>query len=149
MHGGHRVEDEPMAEMNMIPLIDIALTLLIIMMVTTAFIQKPGFNLNLPKAAKREGAPETQKDVIVGVDPTGAYYMDGQKKALTDIQKELKIRYQKNKDVRVLIKGDKGVAYGHVIAIMDAVREAQITHVVLPTDPKLNVTDTPAAGATQ
>src|ERR1043165_7160943 len=96
MHGGHRTDDEPMAEMNLIPLIDIALTLLIIMMVTTAFIQKPGFNLNLPKAAKREGTPETSKDVIVGVDRAGAFYMDGQHKTLAEIQGRLIAARQAN-----------------------------------------------------
>src|SRR2546423_1675002 len=90
MHGGHRTDDEPMAEMNMIPLIDIALTLLIIMMVTTAFIQKPGFNLNLPKAAHREGTPETAKDLVVGVDRAGEFYMEGQKKTLPEIEGKLK-----------------------------------------------------------
>src|ERR1051326_4915806 len=86
MHGGHRTEDEPMAEMNMIPLIDIALTLLIILMVTTAFIHRPGFTLNLPKAASREGTPETPKDITVGVDRAGEYFMDGQKLTLPEIQ---------------------------------------------------------------
>jgi biopolymer transport protein TolR len=131
-----------MAEMNMIPLIDIALTLLIIMMVTTAFIQKPGFNLNLPKAAKREGTPETSKDIIVGVNRSGEFYMDGQSKTLAEIQGRLKAAYQVNHEVRVLVKGDRDVAYGRITDIMDAVREAQIFHVVLPTDPKF---DAPAA----
>jgi biopolymer transport protein TolR len=146
MHGGHRTEDEPMAEMNMIPLIDIALTLLIILMVTTAFIQKPGFNLNLPKAAQREGSPETPKDIIVGVERTGVFYMDGQQKTLPEIQSKLKTAYQANNEVRVLVKGDKDVAYGRITDIMNAVREAQIVHVVLPTDPKL---DSSASAATQ
>src|ERR1051326_5852972 len=114
MHGGHRTDDEPMAEMNLIPLIDIALTLLIIMMVTTAFIQKPGFNLNLPKAAHREGTPETSKDLIVGVDRTGGFYMDGQPKTLPEIEGRLKAAHQVNPEVRVLVKGDRDVAYGRI-----------------------------------
>jgi biopolymer transport protein ExbD len=48
-----------MAEMNLIPLIDIALTLLIILMVTSAFIHRPGVSLKLPQTATREGMPET------------------------------------------------------------------------------------------
>ena len=59
MHGIHAAEDEPMADMNLIPLIDIALTLLIILMVTTAFIKQPGVSLKLPETATREGSPET------------------------------------------------------------------------------------------
>src|SRR4051794_10514337 len=58
--GINAAEDEPMADMNLIPLIDIALTLLIILMVTTAFIKHPGVSLKLPETTTREGAPETQ-----------------------------------------------------------------------------------------
>jgi biopolymer transport protein TolR len=144
MHGGHRSDDEPMAEMNLIPLIDIALTLLIIMMVTTAFIQKPGFNLNLPKASHREGTPETAKDVIVGVDRSGGFYIDGQSKPLPEIAARLKAAYAVNNEVRVLVKGDRDAAYGRITDVMNAVREARIVHVVLPTDPKL---DTESASA--
>src|SRR5580700_6158851 len=79
MHAGHRDEDEPMAEMNLIPLIDIALTLLIILMVTTAFVHRPGVNLNLPKTVTREGAPETDKDLTITVSAVGDMYIDGKK----------------------------------------------------------------------
>ena len=79
MHGSrsHADDDAPMAEMNMIPLIDIALTLVIILMVTTVFIRNPGVSLRLPETVTREGAPETQKDVIVAVTRTGAVFVDG------------------------------------------------------------------------
>ena len=65
-------QDEPIAEMNLIPLIDIALTLLIILMVTTAFVRNPGVNLNLPKTVTREGNPETDKDLTISVAANGA-----------------------------------------------------------------------------
>ena len=85
MHGGHSSEDEPMAEMNMIPLIDIALTLLIIMMVTTAFVRKPGVSLKLPETATHEGAPEMSKDSDDGISlpPNGAP-VHGYGKPVTD-----------------------------------------------------------------
>src|SRR5262245_12893377 len=104
MHGIHAAEDEPMAEMNLIPLIDIALTLLIILMVTTAFIKQPGVSLKLPETTTREGAPETNKDTVVLVASDGAVYVDGQKRTLEELQTHLKGVAAKDKQSRIMLK---------------------------------------------
>lgn len=137
MHGGHSPEDEPMAEMNLIPLIDISLTLLIIMMVTTAFVRKPGVSLKLPETVTREGAPELSKDLAVSIAKDGQLYMDGRAYADDQVADRLKSVAARNKDARVLIKGDREVEYSRVMAVMDMARQAGLTKVVLPTDPKL------------
>src|ERR1041385_2385522 len=111
MHGAHRTEDEPMAEMNLIPLIDIALTLLIIMMVTTAFIKHPGVSLKLPETATREGAPETNKDLTIFVTADGSLFVDGTKRSAPDIQGKLRTIAVRDKEARVLVKGDRDVQY--------------------------------------
>ena len=139
MHGrgtGGIAEDEPMAEMNMIPLIDIALTLVIILMVTTVFIKNPGVSLRLPETATREGAPESQKDVVVSLSAGGHLYLDGQKTTAEQLGARLRNTARVNPAARVLVKGDRQVAYAHVMAVMDLVRQAGLTRVVLPTEPK-------------
>ena len=139
MHGRSSfADDEPMAEMNFIPLIDIALTLVIILMVTTAFIQHPGFSLKLPEAKTREGAPETKKDLTVGVAADGTFYLDGQRQTPGALQARLREAAAHNKQRRVLVKGDRSVMYAQVMEVMDMVRQAGLTRVVLPTDPKRN-----------
>src|SRR5438132_14044403 len=77
MHGASRHEDDPVAHMNMIPLIDIALTLLIIMMITTTFVKQPGFALKLPESSSRQGKPETPKDIVIAINREGKFMMDG------------------------------------------------------------------------
>ena len=136
MSGYNGTEDEPTAEMNLIPLIDVALTLLIIMMITTTFIRQPGFDLKLPEASARQGNPETPKDVTIGIDSAGEYYIDGQKHTGEELISSLHAAYQANHEVRVLVKGDKDVAYGKVSAVMDLISKANIKHINLPTDPK-------------
>lgn len=136
MHGSRLAEDEPMAEMNMIPLIDIALTLVIILMVTTVFIKHPGVSLKLPETVTREGAPESKKDTIIMVAADGTLYLDGQAKEPAAIRGHLTTIAQKNKEARVLVKGDRDVVYSRVMDVMDLVRQAGLTRVVLPTDPK-------------
>lgn len=136
MHGSRLAEDEPMAEMNMIPLIDIALTLVIILMVTTVFIKHPGVSLKLPETVTREGAPESKKDTVIMVGADGSLFLDGQPKDPAAIRGHLTAIAKKNKDARVLVKGDRSVAYSRVMDVMDLVRQAGLTRVVLPTDPK-------------
>jgi biopolymer transport protein TolR len=142
MHGGFRSEDEPMAEMNMIPLIDIALVLVIILMVTTVFIKHPGVSLKLPETATREGAPETKKDLTVVVSATGDLYVDGQKTTTPALQQHLRVIAKRDRQSRILVKGDRDVAYARVMDVMDMVRQAGLTRVVLPTDPKIGQPDT-------
>ncbi len=136
MRGYNGTEDEPTAELNLIPLIDIALTLLIIMMITTTFIRKPGFALKLPEAATRQGNPETPKDMTVGIDSAGDYYLGGRKQTQEELVIALKSAYDQNHEVRVLVKGDRNVPYGKVSVVMDLISQANIKHINLPTDPK-------------
>jgi len=147
MHSGNSSEDEPMAEMNLIPLIDIALTLLIIMMVTTAFVRKPGVTLKLPETVTHEGAPEMTKDQTVSIAENGTLYMDAKPMRDEDVQAHMKNVYKVNHEARVFIKGDRNVVYARVMMVMDIVRQAGLTKVVLPTDPKIGqaASQTPSA----
>ena len=135
MHGGNASEDEPMADMNLIPLIDIALTLLIIMMVTTAFVRKPGVSLKLPETATHEGVPETPKDMIIVVATDGSFYVDAKKIDGPALQVQLQTLGKRNKEARVLVKGDRDTTYRNIMMVMDMIRKAGLTKVVLPTDP--------------
>lgn len=125
-----------MAEINLIPLIDIALTLLIIMMVTTAFIKHPGVSLKLPETATREGAPETNKDLTIMVTSDGSMYLDGQKRSAMEVESHLRQVAATNNESRILVKGDRNAVYARIMAVMDLVRQAGLTRIVLPTDPK-------------
>ncbi len=137
MHKSHILDDEPMAEMNLIPLIDIALTLLIIMMVTTAFIHHPGVSLKLPETKTREGAPETNKDLTIVIAKDGKTYVDAQPMTVPQLETHLRNIAGRDKQSRILVKGDRDVAYARVMEVMDLIRQAGLTRVVFPTDPKL------------
>ena len=144
MQGDNSSEDEPMAQMNMIPLIDIALTMLIIMMVTTVFIRKPGVNLTLPETATREGAPETVKDLTVYINADNKMYVDAKVQSSDQVQALLMTTARKNKDARVLVKADRAVMYAQVMEVMDMARQAGLTHITLPTEPKKEPATKPA-----
>lgn len=128
--------DEPMAELNLIPLIDIALTLLIILMVSSAFIRQPGVSLKLPETSTREGKPETPKDFVVSVAQNGDLFVGKDLVGDTSLRTRLVALAQTDKQARVLIKGDKNVPYARIMHVMDLVRQAGLVRVVLPTEPE-------------
>lgn len=136
MHRRSLSEDEPMAEINLIPLIDISLTLVIILMVTTVFIRNPGVKLHLPQTVTREGTPETPKDLTVALAADGGLYLNGQRHTLPQLRTALTQAARQDPASRVLVKGDRTIAYQRVMDVMDTVRQAGLTRVVLPTDPK-------------
>lgn len=136
MHRRALAEDEPMAEINLIPLIDISLTLVIILMVTTIFIRNPGVKLNLPQTVTREGAPEKPKDLTVTLAAGGGLYLNGQKETLPQLRASLAGAARHDPSSRVLVKGDRTIAYQRVMDVMDAVKLSGLTRIVLPTDPK-------------
>jgi biopolymer transport protein ExbD len=136
MHRRSGGDDEPMAEMNFIPLIDIALTLVIILMVTTAFIRHPGVALKLPETVTREGTPETNKDTVIAVTADGTLYLNAEKQTPEQLQGRLISVAKRDKQARILIKGDRAVQHGAVMDVLDRVRVAGLTRVVFPTDPK-------------
>src|SRR5438105_15146992 len=105
MHRSNTVDDEPMAEMNFIPLIDIALTLVIILMVTTAFIRQPGVSLKLPQTVTREGTPETPKDLVVNVAANGGFYVDGKPQTREVLQTRPREVAARGLKARVLVRG--------------------------------------------
>ena len=137
--------DEPMADLNLIPLIDIALTLLIILMVTSAFIRQPGVSLKLPETSTREGKPETPKDFVISVAQNGDTFVGKENLGDTVLRTRLIALAQTDKAARVLIKGDKDVSYSHIMHVMDLVRQAGLVRVVLPTEPQTGAQAAPAS----
>jgi biopolymer transport protein ExbD len=136
MHGEAYGEDEPIAQMNFIPLIDIALTLVIILMVTTVIIKKPGVQLKLPETRTQEGAPEAPKDLVIAIGKDGKFYVDGTEQPAAAVKTRLTTLAARDKQARVMVKGDREVAYQRVMDVMDLARQAGLTRIVLPTDPR-------------
>lgn len=131
--GPNRRRTAPMAEINIIPLVDVMLVLLIIFMVTTAFTRDTELGLKLPQAASGAAAPQQNRDLTIGLTRAGALYADGQIVNQAQLAALLRARHQSEPTAKVIIKGDGGVAYERVVKIMDIAREAGLTSVSLGT----------------
>ena len=132
--GRHR----PMAEINVVPYIDVMLVLLIIFMVTAPLLMQ-GVDVELPKAASTPLDEQDNEPLIVSVKADGSYYINVGKdqeksKKLALIAEQVgKVLRQKPK-TPVLVWGDKRVPYGEVVTAMTALQEAGAAHVGLVTE---------------
>ena len=140
MHRGRRGgKRRLMAEMNVVPYIDVTLVLLIIFMITAPLITQ-GVKVDLPQAPSEVMSPTEQEPVIVTVDAHGAIYVDLGEKPESAIDEATLVtriagisKYRPGTDF--LVRGDAGVAYGRVVEVMALLQSAGVKNVGLMTDP--------------
>jgi biopolymer transport protein ExbD len=127
------------ADINVTPLVDITLVLLIIMMVAAPIIaNNPSIKVELPKAAN---ADETQKTTLsltlakrAGGQPGSDLYLNGDKVDEAAAKSRIADLVGKNKDIQAVIAGDKGIPYGDVMHIVDLVKSLGVTKFAMATD---------------
>lgn len=133
-----KVKKKPIAEINVVPYIDVMLVLLIVFMVTAPLLTQ-GVKVELPAAPSAPLDEDQEEPLIVSVDAEGQYYLNlGDEKApkpLEEITDTVgKILRQKPKTA-VLVWGDTGVDYGIVVSMMTALQGAGAESVGLVTEP--------------
>ena len=122
-----------LAEINVTPLVDVMLVLLIIFMVTAPLMQQ-GIDVNLPKAKGKELPPEERISIVVRSG--GAIFMNDNPISEQDMIRKLSSIRQRNPDV--FLKADQDVSYGTVVEIMGAIKEAGIEKLGMVTEPKIS-----------
>jgi biopolymer transport protein ExbD len=123
----------PMAEINIIPLVDVVLVLLIIFMATTAFIKESGMNMKLPAAKTTEVTAEESTDINIVLTRDDQIFLEGKAASEDAVQTLMIERAKKNKESRVIIKGDENIEYKRVVRIMDMAKQAGLPKVALGT----------------
>ena len=121
------------SDINVTPLVDVMLVLLIIMMLVAPLLQQ-GVRLTLPSAKNTTDKPDTQDQTQVFIDAQGLLYVNRDQVTEADAVARLKLALEAKGDRTVYLKGDKDVPYGAVMKMMDALRSAQIETVALITD---------------
>ena len=136
MAGGGSDQDDAITGINVTPLVDIMLVLLIIFMVTAKLIVSKSVPLDLPKAASGSEV-QTVFSVVLAAD--GSTMVDSTKVANDDaIMPLAKSAHDKNADLRAVIKADTTVTHGRVIHVLDILKQAQVAKIafgVTPTAP--------------
>ena len=123
------------SEINVTPLVDVCLVLLIIFMVVTPMLQK-GVPINLPVTEEPEKTPDTEKQLQISVKADGSVYLGSTVVRKEQVQSELETIHQRTPDREIAVKGDKMVKYGAVLDVLKACREVGFNNVGLIAQPK-------------
>ena len=124
---------DSIASINVTPLVDVMLVLLVIFMVTAPIIQQ-GVSVDLPKAAGAPLASQTAP-VVVSIDRAGRLSLGDEVLSIGDLSVRLRALVGKKADQQVYVRADQAVPYGQVMRAMGALREAGLVKVGLVTDP--------------
>jgi biopolymer transport protein ExbD len=123
------------SDINVTPLVDVMLVLLIIMMLVAPMLQK-GVDVKLPTAANTADKPETQEQTVIAIDAGKRIYLNSVMVREDDLRQKVMEALEGKKEKVVLIKGDEDVPYSAIMATMDKLREAQIENIGLVTEKK-------------
>ncbi len=121
-------QDQPIAEINVVPLVDIILVVLIIFMVTAPLVLKPTIDVDLPQASSGETS-EAPKNIEVVINKSGELYLDGSKVDLEQLKASVTLEADKNKDSSVVLTADKDVTLDGLTTIIDAIKGSGIKKV--------------------
>ncbi len=128
-----------MAEINVVPYIDVMLVLLVIFMVTAPLLNQ-GVKVDLPQAASAPIDNQDQETLIVSIKADGSYYIKLGKdeelaKPLDEIAVQIAKVVKQKPDTPILVWGDTNVAYGKVVDLMSRLTQAGAESVGLVTEP--------------
>jgi biopolymer transport protein ExbD len=124
------------ADINVTPLVDVMLVLLIIMMLVAPMLQK-GVDVRLPQASNSADKPETQDQTVIAIAADRRLYLNAVPIREDDLRQRITEVLETKKEKIVLIKADVDAPYSSVMAAMDRLREAQIENVGLVTERKV------------
>ena len=132
------------ADINVTPLVDVMLVLLIIMMLVAPMIQS-GVDVRLPQASHTVDKPDSQELTVIAVDASNRFWLNGGQVPKNEFVDRVRAVLEERTEKVVLLKGDAAASYSAVMEAMDYLHEAQIEDIGLITDPKKDP-NAPAGG---
>jgi biopolymer transport protein ExbD len=139
-------DDEPgpmIVNINVTPLVDITLVLLIIFMVTASYIVSPSIRIDLPKAASGTDQQRTSLGLILTQE--GKLYLNGAPSDDAGVVRFIGGELPRNPDLQALIAADRSVPHGDVVHLIDIVKRAGVRRFAINVDPAAATATPPAA----
>ncbi|QPK64838.1 biopolymer transporter ExbD [Methylomonas sp. LL1] len=126
--------DDVMGEINVTPLVDVMLVLLVVFIVTAPLLTN-AVHVNLPKTAET-APPEEKAAVYLSVDAQGKIFIDKQEIAVEAVENELKNRKAADPELALNLNADDAVRYGIVAKVMSSIERAGVTKLAVLTAPQ-------------
>jgi len=114
-------EDSHIASINIIPLVDVVLVLLIIFMVTTVFTRESAMDLELPKGSRADHSVQPPAEITVSVDEKSSIYVNGQPTPLTSLFAKVSSLRNRGRKTIIVLRGDRRVLYGTLMPVLDEI----------------------------
>lgn len=127
-------DNEAIADINVVPLVDIILVVLIIFMVTAPMFMKPTINVNLPKAASGDQTAPSKLNIALTAD--GRINLNGSFVSEEDVKVKATDEVTKNAEVQAIISADKDVPHGKVVGVLDIVKGSGVKKFAISIDKK-------------
>jgi biopolymer transport protein TolR len=124
-----------MSQINVTPLVDVMLVLLVIFMVTAPMMQQ-GVQVNLPKA-ETKALPSPEESVVVSIEKSGKVFINSSEIPAGDLRSNLRDMFAARTKKEVFLKADKDVPYGEVVKTMAEIKGAGIERLGMVTEPSL------------
>ncbi len=122
---------EPVVDVT--PLIDIIFQLVLFFMVSTTFVSAPGIEVDLPRSSADTVLRE-QDDLSIWISSDGAVYVDDRAVDFSGLELAMDRAAQNNPNTLVMLKADREVDHGRVVAVMDAARSRGLTQLAIATE---------------
>jgi biopolymer transport protein ExbD len=132
--GRTRVRAGLIAGINITPLTDVVLVLLVIFMIATPLLIRSEIKVNLPRTAAADAA--AQKSIVVTIDSAGNVYVDGARVALAQLSPTLTATLGKRPNAPVIIMGDRDVRYDLVVRVLEIARTSGVNKLSLAVEVK-------------
>jgi biopolymer transport protein ExbD len=128
-------DEEIISAINVTPLVDIVLVLLIVLMVTSSYLVNKSISVELPKAATGETSNPT---LSISLDVDGKLYLDGTGIDEASLQQRIRVAYQADPEVKAVISADGRVKHAQVVTVIDLLRQEKVTKFAINTSPLEN-----------
>ena len=124
---------KPLAEINVTPLVDVMLVLLIIFMVTAPMLSM-GIDVNLPRV-KSKSVDVTEEKLVLTINEAKEIFLNKTKMPLGELNSKLEAIFSNRIDREIFLRADKNVPYGFVVEVMSEVRKAGVDKLGMITEP--------------
>lgn len=115
-------EDEGITGINVTPLVDITLVLLIIFMVTARFIAEPSIGVNLPKSGHGSASDASSNNVFLTIDAQHRIFLDNREVDRNELSTSIAAMLKEKPALNLVLRADRSVTHGEVISVLDEAR---------------------------
>lgn len=126
-------ESRLLSDINVTPLVDVVLVLLIIFMVTAPMLQM-GIDVNLPRV-KSKSIDVNEEKLVLTINGAKEIYINKYKTSMTDLSAKLESIFANRIDREIFMRADKAVPYGYVVEVMSEIRKAGVDKLGMITEP--------------